>query len=169
MWTCILGRREHLLLYYSIQRSSNHNYIVNKCIIHIFLQFHLTCLPNFILSCIRQESPKKDGIFSKLVQRFPYIFNMWRPLSQLDISQENSSLDSQFSPQGMKPEKYENPNVGSINGSVEGFHNWSSELQSILSNATDTKTSLRFVCFMLVKHLIISSSKFVINSLILSF
>ncbi|XP_024961939.1 protein ACCUMULATION AND REPLICATION OF CHLOROPLASTS 3 isoform X1 [Cynara cardunculus var. scolymus] len=97
----------------------------------------------FTIGCIRHESPKKDGIFSRLVRRFPYIFNILRPQSQLDIIQENSSLDSTFSPQGMKPEKYENPNVGSISGSVEGFHNWSSELQSILSDATDAKTLLR--------------------------
>lgn len=97
----------------------------------------------FTIGCIRRESPPKDGIFSRLVQRFPYIFNILRPLSQLDIIQENSSLDSTFSPQGMKPEKYENPNVGSLNGYVEGFHNWSSELQSMLSNDTNAKTLLR--------------------------
>ncbi|KAI3816419.1 hypothetical protein L1987_16115 [Smallanthus sonchifolius] len=97
----------------------------------------------FTIGCIRRESSKKDGIFSRLVQRFPFIFNILRPQSQLGTTQENSSLDSKFSSQERKLEKYENPNVSSVNGSVDGFHNWSSELQSILNNTTDAKTSLR--------------------------
>lgn len=97
----------------------------------------------FTIGCIRRESSKKDGIFSRLVQRFPFIFKILRPHSQLDAVQENSSLDSTFISQGEKLEKYENPNVSSMDGSVEGFRNWSSELQSILGDATYTKTLLR--------------------------
>lgn len=87
----------------------------------------------FTVGSIGRESVKKDGIISKLVQRFPFIFNILKPNSQLDTNQENSSLD----PPGIKPEKYENPNVKSTNGSVEGYLSWSPEFQSILSNATE--------------------------------
>ncbi|KAK9059961.1 hypothetical protein SSX86_020665 [Deinandra increscens subsp. villosa] len=93
----------------------------------------------FTIGCIRLESSKKDGIFSRLVQRFPFIFNIWRPHSQSDTTQENRSLDSTPS----SKEKYENPNVSSMNGSVDGFHTWSSELQSILNGATNAETLLR--------------------------
>ncbi|KAM0019746.1 putative tubulin/FtsZ, GTPase domain-containing protein [Helianthus debilis subsp. tardiflorus] len=93
----------------------------------------------FTIGCIRRESSKNDGIFSRLVQRFPFVFNILKPQSQLDTTQENSSFDSTFSSQ----EKYEKPNVGSMNGSVDGFNNWSSELQSILNSVTDAKTLTR--------------------------
>ncbi|MFS7993649.1 putative tubulin/FtsZ, GTPase domain superfamily [Helianthus anomalus] len=93
----------------------------------------------FTIGCIRRESSKNDGIFSRLVQRFPFVFNILKPQSQLDTTQENSSFDSTFSSQ----EKHEKPNVGSMNGSVDGFHNWSSEFQSILNSVTDAKTLTR--------------------------
>nr|GEW78573.1 protein accumulation and replication of chloroplasts 3 isoform X1 [Tanacetum cinerariifolium] len=86
----------------------------------------------FTVGSIGRESVKKVGIISKLVQRFPFIFNILKPNSQLDTNQENSSLD----PRGVKPEKYENSNVKPANGSVGGYLSWSPELQSILSNDT---------------------------------
>lgn len=107
-------------------------------------------MSNFLLSCIKRESSKKDGIFSRLVQRFPFIFNILSPHSQLDTTQEKSSMDSTFSSREKNLEKYENPNVSSMNGSVDGFHNWASELQSILNNATDSKNLLRFVFVVLL-------------------
>ncbi|XP_076937686.1 protein ACCUMULATION AND REPLICATION OF CHLOROPLASTS 3, chloroplastic-like isoform X2 [Bidens hawaiensis] len=93
----------------------------------------------FTIGCLRQESSKKDGIFSRLAQRFPFIFNILKPQSQLKTTQENST----FSSREQNLEKYENPNVSSENGSVDGFQNWSSELQSIFNNATDAKTLSR--------------------------
>nr|XP_043613779.1 protein ACCUMULATION AND REPLICATION OF CHLOROPLASTS 3 isoform X2 [Erigeron canadensis] len=93
----------------------------------------------FTIGCTRPESSKQDGIFSRLVQRFPFIFNILSPRSQLDTFKENR-LDSTFSSQGMKSESFENPDGISTNGLAEGFHNWSSELQSILRNATYEKT-----------------------------
>lgn len=80
----------------------------------------------FTIGYIKQESPKKDGIFSRMFQSFPYIFNILKPNSQPDTTQEK--------------EKNKNPNVNSING----FNNWSSELQSILTDTTtDPKTLSR--------------------------
>ncbi|KAI7733804.1 hypothetical protein M8C21_006450 [Ambrosia artemisiifolia] len=97
----------------------------------------------FTIGCIRLESSKTDGIFSRLVQRFPFISNILKPQTQLDTTQENSSLDSTFSSQENNLEKYEKSNVSSMNGSVDGIHNWSSDLQSILNNVTDAKAQLR--------------------------
>ncbi|XP_023769626.1 protein ACCUMULATION AND REPLICATION OF CHLOROPLASTS 3, chloroplastic isoform X2 [Lactuca sativa] len=80
----------------------------------------------FTIGYIKQESPKKDSIISRMFQSFPYIFNILRPHSHPETIQEK--------------EKYKNQNVNSINGS----HNWSSELQSILTDATtDAKTFSR--------------------------
>ncbi|XP_076931229.1 protein ACCUMULATION AND REPLICATION OF CHLOROPLASTS 3, chloroplastic-like [Bidens hawaiensis] len=93
----------------------------------------------FTIGCIRLEPSKKDGIFSRLAQRFPFIFNILKPHPQLETTQENST----FSSREQNLEKYENPNVSSVNGSVDGFQNWSSELQSIFNNATDAKTLSR--------------------------
>ncbi|XP_071716054.1 protein ACCUMULATION AND REPLICATION OF CHLOROPLASTS 3, chloroplastic-like [Rutidosis leptorrhynchoides] len=78
---------------------------------------------------IMPELPKRDGIFSKLAQTFPSIFNLLKP----------PSLDSTLSSLRMKPEN-ENSNV---KVSVEGFYSWSSELQSVLSNATDARSFSR--------------------------
>ncbi|KAI7733805.1 hypothetical protein M8C21_006451 [Ambrosia artemisiifolia] len=97
----------------------------------------------FTIGCIRHKSSKSDGIFSRLVQRFPFISNILKPQSQLDTTQENSSLDSTFSYEEKTLEKYEKSNVSSMNGTVDGIHNWSSDLQSILNNVTDAKALLR--------------------------
>ncbi|KAL8241959.1 hypothetical protein R6Q59_012261 [Mikania micrantha] len=97
----------------------------------------------FTIGCIRSESSKKQGIFSRLVQRFPFIFNILGSDSQSGTTQESSSLDSTFSSQERNLEKYESLNISSMNGSVDGFHSWSLELQSILNNATDAKTLSR--------------------------
>ncbi|KAL4575603.1 hypothetical protein LXL04_022452 [Taraxacum kok-saghyz] len=71
----------------------------------------------FTIGCTKHESPKKDGIFSRMFQSFPYILNILKPHSQPDIIQEK--------------ENFKNPN-------------WSSEVQSILTDATtDAKTLLR--------------------------
>ncbi|PWA82842.1 MORN motif-containing protein [Artemisia annua] len=94
----------------------------------------------FTVGSIGRESVKKDGIISKLVQRFPFIFNILKPNSQLDTNQENSSLD----PRGVKPEKNEDPNVNPANGSVGGYLSWSPELQSILSNDTTEQVDAEY-------------------------
>ncbi|GJR97515.1 protein accumulation and replication of chloroplasts 3 isoform X1 [Tanacetum coccineum] len=94
----------------------------------------------FTVGSIGRESVKKDGIISKLVQRFPFIFNILKPNSQLDTNQENTSLD----PRGVKLERSENPNVKPANGSVGGYLSWSPELQSILSNDTTEQVDAEY-------------------------
>lgn len=116
----------NLLLSFSVILINDEN-----TLILVFIQFLLTHFPCAILSYIKQESPKKDSIISRMFQSFPYIFNILRPHSHPETIQEK--------------EKYKNQNVNSINGS----HNWSSELQSILTDATtDAKTFSRFVFFL---------------------
>ncbi|XP_059649815.1 protein ACCUMULATION AND REPLICATION OF CHLOROPLASTS 3, chloroplastic isoform X2 [Cornus florida] len=101
--------------------------------------------PNIIVTTVitlgGQETSQKSGIFSKLAQHFPFIFNLLRRHSSPEkshISEEMKSPDSgEFADSG------ELSNIILEDGSAESFGIYSAEIQTLLSKNGDETYSLR--------------------------
>lgn len=74
----------------------------------------------------------KGGIFSRLVQHFPSIFNLWAKRESQSTDTINSSLpeDGQFSEVITSPDLYDIPNMTIANDTTEVFDSVDTLLKS---------------------------------------
>lgn len=96
------------------------------------------------LGCTGHEASHKGGIFSRLVQHFPFIFNLLgKQHSESFNRQEGGSENGHFSEVIDSPDSDDMPNMTPAIGTTEDFGIYSAELETLFSSSGDEMYSLR--------------------------